>query len=246
MIASYVRVSTEDQARSGLGLGDQRHRTSAMAAVKGWPDPVVYGDEGISGTKDESGRPGLAKLMADVRAGKISAVIVLDLSRLGRRTGLVLDLVEELSRHNVSLVSCKESIDTTTSSGKFFLTVIAALAELERNQVSERTIAAMNELGRTKGDKGGRLPYGYIRSADSIVIDPQGAQTVRQIFALRHGRTLRAIASLIEGPTPRDAIRWHHTAIRAILANESAYRGGQMHDSPLHWPVILERKRRAA
>jgi DNA invertase Pin-like site-specific DNA recombinase len=219
-----------------------------MAAVKGWTEPVEYADEGISGTKDESGRPGLARLMDDVRAGKISAVIVLDLSRLGRRTGLVLDLVEELSRHNVSLVSCKESIDTTTSSGKFFLTVIAALAELERNQVSERTIAAMNELGRTKGDKGGRLPFGYFRSGERIEVDEQQSVTVCLIFYLRdQGYSLRDICSDLEGTvTPRGGVRWHPTAVRQILMNEAAYRGGRMGESSLFWPAILTSSRKRA
>src|SRR5260370_2125421 len=142
-VAAYVRVSTDEQAESGLGLGDQRRRAQAMAEVKGWPAPAVYVDEGISGTKDPADRPALATLLADIHAGQVNAVIVLSLDRLGRQVRMVLDLVEVFRRAKVELVSCKESLDTATPPGKFLLVMFPALAELDRDLISERTIAAL-------------------------------------------------------------------------------------------------------
>ena len=92
--ASYLRVSTDEQKDSGLGIDAQRSRVQGMAAAKDWTEPTEYADEGISGTKDASKRPGLQRLLQDAHDGKIDAVIILSLDRLGRKTRLVLDLVE--------------------------------------------------------------------------------------------------------------------------------------------------------
>jgi DNA invertase Pin-like site-specific DNA recombinase len=84
--------------------------------------------------------------------------VTLALDRLGRKTRLVLDLVEELTSYNVALVSCKEALDATTATGKLCLTLFAGLSQLERDQVSERTTAALGELARQTGYKGALIP----------------------------------------------------------------------------------------
>ena len=241
-VGVYARVSTEEQAKDGYGLDAQRTRCSAMASVKGWAEPQFYVDEGISGTKDSSKRPQLARLLADVRSGKLDAVIVLSLDRLGRKTRLVLDLVDELTRYGVTLVSCKESLDTATPQGQFVLTLFAALAQLERDLISERTTAALAERGAIDGEKGGRLPYGYIRTATGISIEPIAAEVIRQIYRLRYqGKSLRAIAAEVQqlAPSPRGG-NWHASSVSEILLNEAAYRGGSRGSSSVRWQVILD------
>src|SRR5437588_6926692 len=120
-VAAYIRVSTEDQSESGLGMDAQRTRCRAMTQVKGWPEPVFYEDDGISGTKPVSKRPGLKQLVEDITAGTIQAVIVLSLDRLGRTAKIIINLVEDLRVHNVALISCKESFDTSTPQGQLML-----------------------------------------------------------------------------------------------------------------------------
>jgi site-specific DNA recombinase len=184
---------------------------------------------------------GLAALLGATESGEIGAVIVSELSRVGRNTKLVLGLVEQLTAHGVALLSCKESLDTTTSTGQFVLTMFAALAQLERDQISERTRYALAELRRAKGDRGGSLPYGYARTPTGIVIVPELAQVACDIFLLREGQTLRQIADTLNAvgtPGPRGG-RWHHTSVREVLLNEGAYRGGRIGDSELTWPLIL-------
>lgn len=95
--AIYLRVSTQEQADSGLGLAAQQARCLAMADAKGWPIPVIYADEGVSGTRGREKRPRLDLLMQAVEAGTINAVIVLDLTRLARRTQPVLSLIDTRS-----------------------------------------------------------------------------------------------------------------------------------------------------
>lgn len=249
-VAAYLRVSTDDQRESGLGLDDQRMRCQAMATVKGWPAPTLYVDEGLSGTKEAKDRPALAQLLADVRVGQVDAVIVLDLSRLARRTRLVLDLVEEMTHCGATLVSCKESLDTTTPQGQFVLTIFAALAQLERDLIAQRTKGALIQLAQ-RGRGAGRVPFGYLLDATStkddggpgVVVDPERAEVVRRIFAWRRrGLSLRAIAEKLrqEGYLPPRGAIWHHTAVVSILANRDAYRGGTRGTSQeVRWPRIL-------
>src|SRR4051794_26534025 len=107
--AIYLRVSTAEQADSGLGLAAQETRCTAMCAAKGWPSPVIYKDEGISGTLGRENRPGLDMLLMALDAGSVNAVVVLDLSRLGRNVQLVSGLIQQFDEHDVLFVSCKES-----------------------------------------------------------------------------------------------------------------------------------------
>jgi DNA invertase Pin-like site-specific DNA recombinase len=214
-----------------------------MAVVKDWPEPVIYADEGISGTKQT--RPQLDRLLAAIEAGQIDAVIFASLDRLGRKTRLTLDLVARISKH-ATLVSCREQFDTATPQGQFAITLFAGLAQLERDMIGERTSAALQERWRRDGNIG-RVPFGYQRTDAGVAIDESAAATVRRIFQFaRRGLSLRAIASalnVLDVPAPRTGRAWHHSSVRAVLANEDAYRGGQRGASSLHWPPIIRRQR---
>ena len=241
-VAAYLRVSTEMQARSGLGLGDQRAKVTAMATVKGWPEPRLYVDEGISGTKESRDRPALLQMMSAAAAGEIDAIIINSIDRLARKARLTLELMDELERHGVILVSCKENIDTTTPAGHLVITVLAAIAQLERDMIAERTRAALAEHSRRDGESGGRLPYGYLRHEKGLTVDREQARVVRRIFTLREeGATLRAIAAYLNKrryPSPQGK-HWHHSSVAAVLANRDYYRGGLRGASVLRWPMIL-------
>ena len=241
-VAIYLRVSTEEQAKSGLGLEAQERRCRAMATVKGWPEPTLYRDDGISGTKDTRRRPGLAALMGALGRGEMDAVIIHSLDRLGRRTRLILELVDEMNRCGVSLVSCKESLDTTTPTGQFVLTLFAALAQLERDTIAQRTRDALDAHGLRDGEKGGRLPYGYIRVDTGVRVDRSAAYVVRTIFRLRQqGRSLRQIADALDrdGHVTEHGKSWHHSSVAEVLRHEDAYRGGLRGASALRWPAVL-------
>jgi site-specific DNA recombinase len=247
-VAAYLRVSTDEQADSGLGLANQRRRCEAMAVAKGWPTPVIFQDAGVSGTKDVSERPALSQLLEAVRRKEFDGVIVLALARLGRRTRLVLDLVEELTAHGSALVSCQEQLDTSTSQGQFTLTVFAALAQLERDQIAERTTAALAELSRRSGETGGKCPYGYRRYRKGndrcVRVDPSEKAVVRDIFAWHdQGISTREIAARLQdkGIRPPRTSTWRHSAVIYILANRAVYAGGLRGDSKERWPRLLPR-----
>lgn len=240
--ALYLRVSTEDQARDGYGLDVQRQRCAAMATVKGWTLAGEYADEGVSGTKGADQRPALARLLADIAAGAVDAVIVLALDRLGRKTRLVLELVETFTAAGAVLVSCKESLDTSTPQGQFVLTMFAALAQLDRDLIVQRTTDGRNARGAVDGEKGGALPYGYIRGIEGIAIDRDRAETVRHI--LRHkrgGKSYHRIAAELNAqgvPGPKGG-KWYARTVKIVCDNRSAYTGGQRGQSGAQWPAIV-------
>ena len=246
--AVYVRVSTEDQVE-GFGLDVQRQRCHAQALAKGWTVVGEYADEGISGTYGPDQRPGLAELQEAVEAGDVDAVIVLALDRLGRRTVVVLGLVERLNTAGADLVSCKESLDTSTPQGSFVLTMFAALAQLERDTIVERTTAGRNARGAIDGERGGRVPFGYVRlfdaetrKAEGIEVDQMAANTVRHIFRRRRqGATLTRIADELNAdgiPTARGGT-WHASSVAVVLDNGHAYAGGKRGASAVRWPAII-------
>lgn len=245
--ALYLRVSTDEQVTQ-YGLDVQLARCEAMATVKGWVPSCVFTDEGISGTKDATARPGLAALLAAVDAGEVNAVIVYALDRLGRSTRLVLELVDRLAATGAQLVSCKESLDTSTPAGQFVLTIFAGLAQLERDTIVARTTDGRNARGKVDGEKGGRLPMGYARqlvagkaTGEVFTVDGEAA-LVRRIFALRSaGATLTQIANELNGAgiKTRRGGQWHASSVREVLLNEADYRGGRRNGSGRQWPVIL-------
>ena len=243
----YTRVSTEDQV-SGYGLDVQREKCRAQAIVKGWTVESEFTDDGISGTKDVQDRPGLAALLDAVDAGNIDAVIVLALDRLGRRTLLVLDLVERLATMGCEVVSVKEQLDTSTPAGRFVLTMFAALAQLERDTIVQRTTDGRDARGRIDGEKGGSVPFGYSRIRDDkgkatgLDVDPDQSQVVKMIFGLRQsGLTMRQIADALndDGIASSRGSTWYAPAVKVVLDNRDAYAGGRRGDSPVVWPAIL-------
>jgi len=240
--ALYVRVSTDEQATSGLGLAAQLDRCSAQAIVKGWAVATehIYRDEGISGTLGPEKRPGLAGLLAAVDAGAVQAVIVLDLSRLARSVKLVTSMIESFDQAGISFVSCKENFDTSTAMGRAMLGIVAVFGQLERDLTSERTIAALGERGKQHGYKAGRIPLGYLRQPgqETIEIDDQAAVLVRQIFNRRAaGASMQRIADELNdaGEPGRFGGQWHASSVKIVLDNAPTYQGQRR-----HWPALLK------
>lgn len=201
MIYAYLRVSTREQGASGLGLEAQEAAIRSWASARcGTDAPEIVREVG-SGAGEQ---PELARLVETLRHGDILVVSKLD--RLGRSTRRVLELAERLDRSGVDLVALDLAIDTTTPAGRLVLTVLAALAEWERQVISERTKAAL-----------------AVKSAMGELAKPHRAtdpETVVRIRELRdRGETLRAICDIldVEGvPTPQGG-EWRPGTISYLL-----------------------------
>jgi DNA invertase Pin-like site-specific DNA recombinase len=143
MLIGYARVSTEDQ-----NLDLQRDALTKAGCEKIFEDKV-------SGARDE--RPGLTDALSHLRPG--DCLVVYKLDRLGRTTRGLIDMVAELQERGVEFrtLAGATQIDTSTAQGRFFFHVLAALAEMERDLIRERTMAGL-AASRARGRKGGRKP----------------------------------------------------------------------------------------
>jgi len=220
----YVRVSTEGQAEDGVSLDAQESKIRAWAELNG-AEVRIFRDEGISGSRSDN-RPGLQAALEHVAKG--DALIVYSLSRLSRSTKETLTLSEVLQKKDVDLVSLSEKIDTTSAAGKMVFRLLAVLSEFERDQISDRTKAAL-QYKRQNGQKcGGSLPpFGYqANKSGKLYADEQEQRAVALVMD-RHGKgkSLRTIASELETSGFKrkgGSGRWHPMAVRRIIEREKS------------------------
>src|SRR4030067_2430905 len=155
----YIRVSTPGQAREGENLRTQRESIERYAQEHGWTLIEVYSDEGISGAKNN--RPALTALLEDAEKKKFEFVIIHSLSRFGRNARDLLNNMEILKNNGIKLLSIKDGIDYSTSYGQAMLTMLAALAQLERDIIDEQMRENKMAKWRDRRTIIGKLPFGY-------------------------------------------------------------------------------------
>ena len=158
----YIRVSTSEQADNGISLDNQKHKIETWANLKDLDLVEVISDEGLSGKNLK--RDGIKRLIQLIETRQIDSVIVYKLDRLSRKTKDLLYLFEDVfNKYNINFYSLNENIDTTTATGKFFLTLMGGLAQMERDLISERTSDALSELKRQNRRLGNpdKSPFGF-------------------------------------------------------------------------------------
>ena len=154
-VAAYARVSTDSDEQFTSYEAQIDYYTQYIKARDDWEFVKVYTDEGITGTSTKH-REGFKAMVADALAGKIDLIVTKSVSRFARNTKDLLELMEKLTAKGVGFISKKEAIDTGTPTGKFMLTVFAAVAELEREYILQRQregIAVAKQAGKYKGRK---------------------------------------------------------------------------------------------
>ena len=217
----YVRVSTEDQAREGLSLENQNAKIRAYAMLKELNLTEIIEDAGISAKNLK--RPGIQKVLDLAQSGKISAVIVYKLDRMFRSTVDALETTRRFEKWGVSFHSINETLDTQSAMGRFFFTLTAALAEMERGIIGERTKAALHHK-RAQGMKtGGDVPYGRRLSENGFLVeDPLEQEALVLMKRCRaEGRSLRFICRRLEEngfKTKKGKPKWHPQVVNHILS----------------------------
>jgi len=215
----YVRVSTEEQARTGISLDMQRAKVQAYADLEDMDLMETIADEGISGCSIK-GRPGIEHILELVRSKEIKAVIIYKLDRLARNTIEALQVAKLMDRIVVALHSTTEKLDTKSAMGRFFFTLMASIAEMERGIISERIQAAM-ERKREKGEPcNNNPPFGYRIVGNRLLPDLTERRVINRILELHsEGRTLWAIQEILkqEGMVNRRGRPFGHTRIHTII-----------------------------
>ena len=174
----YVRVSTEDQVREGISLDNQEAKIKTYADLNGLELTEIIRDEGISGKSMD--RPGMNRINAITDAGVTDAVIVYKLDRLSRRTVDILNTLDTWEQRGIAFHSIMDKIDTKTAAGKFLLTILSALAQMERDLISERTADALAHKKRNH-EWCGRIPFGYRIEGTHLVKNPDEMDTIQKI-----------------------------------------------------------------
>ena len=233
-LVAYCRVSTQDQAREGVSLEAQRERLAAYAVAHGVELVGVESDEGISGKVPPAKRPGLSKALWRIQTAEADGLLVLKLDRLSRSTRDVLDLAEDANRIGWRLVSVSENLDSGTATGRFTLTILGALAQLEREQAAERTVFGMEHVARQGRVRSRFTPFGFrivgggteARGAGerpALEEHPEEQGILGRMLELRvQGLGARRIArTLNEGGAgnPRTGQPWHPATVQSILAS---------------------------
>jgi DNA invertase Pin-like site-specific DNA recombinase len=217
----YVRVSSEEQADSGLGLEAQRQRIRTYCELKGLSLATIFEDAGVSGGKALSTRPAGSLLIAEAKKNK-PILIVAKFDRLFRSVADAAQTIVDFEKRGIELAAIAEGFDMTNPFGRAMAQIASVFAELERAMIRERTKAAMNVKRRRNERMSHNVPFGWDEKADGILVRNEKEQRaiVRMRQWHRDGKSLRQIATLLNdrGVEPKRAKRWLHSSVLRILA----------------------------
>jgi site-specific DNA recombinase len=237
-VATYARVSTQEQASEGTSLDFQQSQLAEYCRLQGWTVVNSYVDPGFSGK--DGNRPGLERLLSDAKIGLFDKVVVYKLDRLARNLRLLLDVEQKFRGYRTALISMKESVDTSTGTGKMVFQMFGMIAEWEREAIIERTKNGRLQRYREGCWAGGKAPYGYAYDKETrkLVIDESEARIVRRIYSeYSEGKTLYAICeALNQDKVPgrgKNCKGWRQTAVRQVLLNP-IYKGTQIVNRHAH------------
>jgi site-specific DNA recombinase len=217
--AIYRRVSTDMQAEEGFSLEAQNIRLRAYAESQGWTIVEDYCDEGFSAKNTD--RPQMQRLISDIKKKKFDVVLVYRLDRFVRSVLDLHELLQLMERYDVKFKSATEVFDTTSATGRLFITMIATLAQWERETIAERVHMGMLKKVEQGQRNGAPAPYGYDLVNGKLVINEEESKWVKYIFQ-RYGTVgSQTIAKELNGKgikTKKGDI-WSDFSIRYLLRN---------------------------
>lgn len=213
----YIRVSTAEQATEGISLEAQAAKIRAYCELNDLELVKIIEDAGKSGKTID--RPGLTEAVNAIDSGEAAAIVVYKLDRLSRKTRDTLELIERIESAGAAFHSITEKVDTKSALGKFFLTITAAFAQMERDTIAERTREALAHK-QAQGEHVGSVPFGYVLDGERLAQNENEAAVIARVVDLRNaGQTLQEIADALnaEGISTKRGGRWYPTTVKNIL-----------------------------
>ena len=222
-IGIWIRVSTDMQVQ---GDSPEHHekRASLYAEAKEWNIVTVYRLDAMSG-KSVMEYSETKRMLKDIKNGVISGIIFSKLARLARNTKELLEFADIFKLAGADLISLGESIDTSTPAGRMFYTMIAAMAQWEREEIAERVKASVPIRARLGKPLSGSAPFGYMWKNKEFVIDEKNAP-VRRLIYETFQRTKRKQTTAKElnqmGYRTNTGKEFSHTTIGRLLRDTCA------------------------
>ena len=222
-VALYPRVSGHEQ-EDNYSIPEQIERMKKYCESRDWQVYKIYTDAGFSGSNLD--RPGLQNIISDVEKDVFDMVLVYKLDRLSRSQKDVLYLVEDVfDKHGIFFSSMTENFDTSTPFGKAILGILAVFAQLEREQIRERTMMgkqARAEEGKWHGGSTEPIGYDYIKDDDKLIQNEYEVMQIKEIADLFLKRTpVRTIANIMaEKRYKHKHGEWDAKTIRRVLSNK--------------------------
>ncbi len=234
----YMRVSTEDQAREGFSLPEQRERLEAFCKFKDYEIVDYYEDAGIS-AKTGNHRPEFERLKNDIKAKKINTIVALKLDRITRSIYDWENLMTFLDENGAYLDCVNDEINTTSANGKMISRLLMSVSQNEIERTSERT-----KIGLAGAIKSGHIPHiaplGYKHEDKKLVIDYSTKDIVVRIFDLYYnGYSYQKISNLFNDEKVLGKENWRDSTIVNILENE-IYKGDFVHGKRTKHPTYYE------
>ena len=234
----YMRVSTEDQAREGFSLPEQRERLETFCKFKGYEIVDYYEDAGIS-AKTGNYRPEFERLKNDIKAKKINTIVALKLDRITRSIYDWENLMTFLDENGAYLDCVNDEINTTSANGKMISRLLMSVSQNEIERTSERT-----KVGLAGAIKCGHIPHiaplGYKHEDKKLVIDYSTKDVVVRIFDLYYnGYSYQKISNLFNNEKVLGKGNWRDSTIVTILENE-IYKGDFVHGKRTKHPTYYE------
>ena len=238
----YMRVSTEDQAREGFSLPEQKERLEAYCKFNDYNIVEYYKDAGIS-AKTGNHRPEYERMLEDGKQGKINMFIALKLDRVTRSVKDWESLIEFTEKYNIDLALVNDKIDTTTANGKMVSRIMMSVSQNEIERTSERTIIGL-EGAIKQGHIPARAPLGYKHVDKVLVPDPLTKDIVIRIFNLYfEGWTYFRIANLFNEEKVLGKTNWCDSGILKIISNviyKGDYIQGKTTNNPRYFNNVVE------